>query len=591
MIGGLRAAETAILFVAAPAGLELHTRRAWTAAEAAGKARAIVINKVDGENAKFFDTVEALQEVFGRACVPLTIPDAEGPAFSGVLNTLDLASDASGDAAARAKEINEALMESVVEADEALMERYLEGETISKEELAPVVTKAILEGSLVPVFATSADKETGVSEMLDLVAAYFPSPVDAGAVSGVKPGTEEEVTREPSVDAPFSAQVYKVITDPFVGKMAFLRVFSGKLASDAPLYLPRTGKKERSGGMYSVQGKEMKAVDGVVAGQIFCVSKVEVLQIGDTVCNDHDPIEFPRIKFPTPMVSLAIMPETRGDESRLSSGLAKLADEDPTFVVRRDAQTGEQIVTGMSTLHLDIMLDRLKSRFDAGVTTSEPKIPYLETILSTAEAKYKHKKQSGGRGQYGDVSLRVEPNERGAGFEFIDEIVGGVIPNQFIPAVEKGIRETLEQGVLSGNQVVDVKVAAFYGSYHTVDSSEQAFKTAASNAFKLAFKDAKPCLLEPIVNIETTIPSQFMGDATSDINGRRAGVQDVETLGDMTVIKASCPLAELLRYSTELRSMTGGEGSFTMEFSHYDVVPHLKQEQIIAAAEKAKEEK
>jgi elongation factor G len=477
-----------------------------------------------------------------------------------------------------------------VEADEGLMERYLEGEKIGDAELAPVVTRAIQQGSLVPVFATSAAREIGVAEMLDVIAAFFPSPVEAGPAKATKPGTDEQVERAPTVEAPFGAQVFKVMSDPFVGKMTFFRVYSGRLASDEPLYLPRTGKRERSGGLFAVLGKEQQSVPAAVAGQIVCITKVDTPQVSDTICAENDAVVFAPIKFPTPMVSLAIQPQSRNDETRLSTGLSKLTDEDATFVTRRDPQTRELVVTGMSTLHLDVMLARLRSRFDVNVNTREPKIPYLETITATSEAKYRHKKQTGGRGQYGEVYLRLEPNQRGAGFEFLDEIVGAAIPNQFIPAVEKGVRETMELGVLAGYPVVDLKCAVFDGSYHTVDSSEQAFKTAAHNAFREAFAEARPCLLEPIVNIEITVPSKFMGDVTSDINGRRGRVQDVQQIGDLQVIKAQCPMADLLRYSTELRSMTGGEGSFTMEFSHYDLVPHSKVEQIVAAAQKAKEE-
>jgi len=589
MRGALHAVETVVLIATAPAGLELNTRRAWDAAEEVGKARAIVINKVAAENAKFFDTLDVIQESLGRSCVPMTIPDAEGPACSKIISTLKLPADLAGDVADRASTIHEVLMESIVEADEGLMERYLEGETISDEELSSVVSKAIVEGTLVPVFATSASKELGITELLDTIAMFFPSPVDAGPVTGTKPDSKEEVRLDPSEDAPFSAQVFKVMSDPFVGKVTFFRARTGSSAAVTPLYLPRTGKSERTGGFFTVMGKEQQPVESVVAGQIFCTAKVDAFRIGDTVCDEKSPVVYPEISFPTPMVSLAVRPESRGDESRLSGSLAKLAEEDPTFRVERNVQTKEMIITGTSTLHLEIMLARLKARFNVNVVTHEPKIAYLETIVGTAEAKYRHKKQTGGRGQFAEVYLRLEANERGAGFEFLDEIVGGAVPRQFIPAVEKGLRETMAEGVIAESQVVDIKVALFDGSFHAVDSSEAAFKIATRNAFREGFLKAKPVLLEPIVNIEVTVPSQFMGDVTGDINGRRGRVNDVESIGDMQAIKAICPLAELQRYSTELRSMTGGQGSFTMEFSHYDIVPSMKQQQIVDAVQKAKE--
>jgi len=348
---------------------------------------------------------------------------------------------------------------------------------------------------------------------------------------------------------------------------------------------PRTNKKERLANLYRMQGKEQEAVQSAGPGDILCAAKLEDVEVSDTLCADSRPIRFPEIQFPAPMVALAIQPKSRGDEQKLSGGIAKVAGEDTTFIVRRDNVTRELIATGMSSLHLDVMLNRLKRRFDIEVTTKVPDIAYKETITTTAQAQYRHKKQTGGRGQFGEVYLRLDPRERGEGFEFLDEIVGGTVPNQFIPAVEKGCREVMQQGVIAGYPVEDLSVALYDGSFHSVDSSEQAFKTATRNAFQQAFKDAKPVLLEPIVNIEVTVPSKYIGDITSDLNGRRGRVQDVETMGDLQTIRAQAPLSEIATYSTDLRSMTAGEGSYSIEFSHYDPVPALVQKQIIAKAQ------
>jgi len=588
MISALGAVESVIITVSALKGVELNTRNAWDWAEKNNLARAFVITKMDVENADYAKTLGELKELFGNQCVPFVLPIGSAGTFSGVVETLVLPDEIPPEVADEAQSTHDALMESVIEADEELMMRYLEGEKIGDEEILKTLVPAFKAGTVVPVFCTSVSKDIGIEQVLNAVAGFFPSPKDAERPATIHDTGEEITVRADDPD--FSAYVFKSMTDPFVGKMNFFRVVSGTATTDTTVLNPRTGRKERLANLYRMQGKEQEAVSSIGPGDLVCVAKLESVDICDTLCSDSRQIEFPRAEFPTPMVSLAVEPKSRGDEQKLGGAMGKLANEDPTFLVHRDTVTRELIVTGMSALHLDVMLSRLKGRYDVEVQTKQPDIAYKETITTTSQAKYRHKKQTGGRGQFGEVFLRLEPRERGSGFEFIDEIVGGAVPNQFIPAVEKGCREMLESGVLAGYPIVDIAVALFDGSFHPVDSSEQAFKTATRNAFKAAFLDAKPVLLEPIVNMAVTVPSKFMGDITSDLNGRRGRVQDVETMGSLQVIRAQVPLAEIATYSTDLRSLTAGEGSYTIEFSHYDVVPAMIQKQIIAKAAADREE-
>jgi len=589
MVSSFAAVESTIITVSALKGVELNTRKAWDYAEKNNLARAFVISKMDVDNADFEKTLDQLKEFFGQQCVPFVLPIGEASTLSAVVETLQLPDDIPGEVAERVESSHEVLMEAIIEADEDLMMRYLEGEKISQEELLKTLAPAFASGTVVPVFCTSVSKDIGIEQLLNAIADFFPSPEGAERPASAVRGEEGEQITARASDSEFSAFVFKSMTDPFVGKMNFFRVVSGSATTDSSVLNPRTGKKERLANLYRMQGKEQEVVQAAGPGDILCAAKLEGVDVNDTLCADSRPIKFPEIEFPTPMVSMAVEPKSRGDEQKLSGGLNKVAAEDPTFDVHRDTATRELIVTGMSSLHLDVMLSRLKRRFDVEVTTKEPEIAYKETITAAATAKYRHKKQTGGRGQYGEVYLRLEPRERGEGFEFLDEVVGGSVPNQFIPAVEKGCREILEEGVLAGYRIEDITVALYDGSFHAVDSSEQAFKTATRNAFQLAFADAKPVLLEPIVNLEVSVPSKYMGDITSDLNGRRGRVQDVETIGALQTIRAQAPLSEIANYSSALRSMTAGEGSYTLEFSHYEPVPALIQNQIIAKAQQKRE--
>jgi len=588
--GALRASDAVVLTISAPSGIELNTRRMWAAARACGLPLVIVITKMDAENIVDYPAlIERIRDTFGAECITVNLPVGVGHEFKGVVDLLAPPETAPEGLPIGLSGASEALIERIVESDEALMERYLNEEKLAPEELVGALGKAIRNGDVVPVLHCSGRAGEGVEELMDFIAEYVPSPLDAKMPSVKDPKSEEETELTGDPDAPFVAQVWKTVTDPFVGKLTFFRIFQGRLAGDSQVHNPRTGRNERGLHLLRVFGKETRPVEGGIAGDLLAVAKIEDVQIGDTLCAPDHRVVMPPIEFPTPMASLALEPKTRGDEQKISASLRKLAEEDPTCRFARDQQTGELVLTGMSQLHLDVILKRLESRFGVSVNTKPPRIPYKETITVPSEGMYRHKKQTGGRGQFAEVWFKLEPLERGGGYEFVDEIVGGAIPSQYIPAVDKGVRETLARGVLAGYPVVDVRVRLHFGKFHEVDSSEAAFKLAASMCFQDCFMKARPVLLEPIVNLEISVPARHMGDITGDINSRRGRILGMDSAGDLQIIRAQVPMAEVMNYSTELRSMTGGTGSYTMEYSHLDVVPARIAEQIIARAKQQKE--
>ncbi|MBI3097787.1 MAG: elongation factor G [Planctomycetes bacterium] len=590
-ISALGAVETAVVCVNAASGVLVNTRKLWDYAGRAGTARFVLCNKMDLENVDWDGLTAAIRESLSDRCRIALAPIGQGPTFKGVVSVLDPPADLPSDLKEKVESLRGELVESVVEVDDAVMERYLNGEQIGPEELDRLLTKAIATGRVVPILACAARLEKGgLEQALDFLARYAPSPLDVPARKAREVKGDAEVERGARGDAPFSAQVFKCLADPFVGRLSYFRVWSGALAADSQVFLPKVGSSERVAKVFRMQGKEQQPTDRVVAGDIAVVAKLENVAISDTLCDAGAPVKFAPLVFPKPMAALAVEPKSRTDEQRIGPSLAKMAESDPLFRVSHDAQTAEIVVHGSSSLHLDIALGRLKRKFDVSVTTHPPKIPYRETIGAKAEGNYKHKKQTGGHGQYGDVYLRIEPAARGTGFEFADEIKGGVIPQQYVPAVEKGVKETMERGVLAGCPVVDIRVAVYFGSYHDVDSSEAAFKIAAREAFKIAFSQARPCLLEPVMNITVTVPTRFMGDLTGFLNTKRGRIVGMDSLGVIQEVKATIPLAEIANFSTELRSMTQGEGSYDVEFSHYDVVPAKIAETIIARARAARSE-
>ena len=584
-IGG---ADVAVIVISAASGIEVNTRRLFKLAEEVSLARAIVINKIQAENIDLESLLGTIQEVFGPTCKPMNLP------VDGGKKVVDCFVNTEGDSdLGPVSDAQTQLMESVIEADEKLMEAYLGGEKVSPEQLGPAFSKAMLAGTVIPILFTEGREEIGVAQVLDAIAQFFPSP-DQVPGRPVKKGQAADAETIPVVcepGKPFIAQAFKVTSDPFVGKLSWVRILQGTVAPET-MYVLRDGRKStKIGHLFKVFGKESREIQHAVAGDIIALAKVEEIKLGDMLHAESQEMYRPMAPVPTPMYSLAIEPKSRGDEQKISEALSKLSDEDPTFIGTRDHQTQETVISGIGDLHLRMMLEKMKSRFNLEVNTKPPKIPYRETISAKAEGHHRHKKQTGGSGQFGEVYLRVEPLERGAGFEFVDDIFGGSIPGQYLPAVEKGVRDVLAEGAVAGYPMSDVRVSVYDGKHHPVDSKEVAFRTAGKWAFIDAISKAKPVLLEPIVNLEITIPAQYMGDISGDLNGRRGRIQGMDTLpGGMQVIRATAPLAEVMSYNSQLRSITGGQGSYTMEFSHYEPVPSNVQQQIIAKSEKKKQE-
>jgi elongation factor G len=591
-ISGLAAVENVVLAVSAPAGIEVNTRKIYQEATRLKLGRIIALTRMDADNVDFLRVLERIRESFGPQCVPFFVPIGQGPSFSGVIDALQPPEDVPGDCPMHPAEAYQMVVEQIVETDEALMNRYLEGETLPVTELRAAACHAIALGQLVPIVCVSSRKDIGLKELLNLLGDCSLTPTDLHRAAS-HTNEDDEVELDPHEDGELVAQVFKTTNDLFMGKLSFLRIHSGRITHDTMLVNLRTGKTSKPGHLYQLQGKTLEEVKEAIAGDIVAVAKFDDLHISDTVTvagNGHAPhLVLKPIKFPTPMVPRAVEPKTREDEPRISVGLTKIADEDPTFTFRRDSQTHELVISGMSELHLDVIQNRLKNRYKVDINTHIPHVPYLETITGEAEAHHRHKKQTGGRGQFADVQLRIRPRPRGEGFNFVDAIKGGVIPGQYIPAVEKGVREQLEKGVVSGNPVIDVEAEVFFGSYHAVDSSEQAFKTASAAAFRKAFLAARPVLLEPIVTLDVVVPLEKFGDISADLATRRGHITGMEALpGGVQSIQATVPLSEVLRYATDLKSMTGGQGSFTMEFKSYEPVPPNIQQNIIDKWTKAR---
>lgn len=612
VIGALRAVETAVVVINAAAGIEVNTHRTFQLAGERGIGRMVLVDKVDQENIQFERLLGYLQETFGQGCVPLNLPIGIGPDFSGVVSTMTVPSQLPAGVPTSIAEANSKLLDAVAEADEELMMRYLEGEELSTEEIAAGVSKAIAAGTLIPILFASAKTGGGVEEFAQALADFALPPT---AVLRSATGVDgEETPIEPDPNGPLVAQVFKTRIDPFVAKMSYVRVYSGTLKKDSQVESSGAAKSLKIGQLLDVQGGEQEQVDEAGPGEIVALVKMEDIHTGDTLRTGTD-VALPTIDFPVPMVGLAVEPKSRADQSKISGALQKVVEEDPTFTVYRDPQTKEMVMQGMSELHLKLVQEKLADRDKVEVVTHQPKVPYRETINGNGEGSYRHKKQSGGSGQFAEVHLRLYPlphdiepeeyfvREKFEGlrsfeydpelnFAFLDCVSGGSVPNQFIPAVEKGVRERMERGVLAGYQVQDVAVALFFGKDHPVDSNETAFKMAASICFRDVFQQAKPTLLEPIVDMLITVPPDHIGDVTSDLNTRRGRMEGMDEApgGGFTIVRAKAPLGEVMTYNRSLSSLSGGTGSFTMEFSHYDMVPHNEQQKIVAAAEKEAEE-
>ena len=584
----LRAAEAAVVVIAAPSGIGVNTRRMWDAAGLEGLARFIVVTRMDGDNVDYDALMASIAETFGKACIPMTLPVGQGPDFAGVVNVLTPPADIPASVLGDVQAAHDTLMETALEANDALLEKYLEGTPPTAEELGRVLGEAILQGKVVPVFVANGRKGAGVEEILDAIATFAPSPI-TGVRRNLEPAAPggEPTPIEPDENGPFLAQVFKVMIDPFIGRLSFFRVFSGKTPAEGLLYVSRTGDSYKINQFYRMQGKDQQTVTGAVPGDILAIAKLDHVKVSDTLMLVKGEQKIVPIKFPVPMVALAVEPKSRGDETKISEGVNRLADEDPTFTVTRDPQTKEMVVNGMSKLHLDAAIQRLKAR-GVEVTTKRPKIPYLETITKRVnEVEYTHKKQTGGSGQYGRVIISIYPLERGKKYEFVDKIFGGSVDQPYRQSTDKGIQAKMAEGVIAGYPVVDVGVELVDGKMHPVDSKDIAFQIAGREAFKKAVAQAGPVLMEPVVIMEVTVPNRNMGDITGDVNGRRGRIIGIESQANFQTIRAQVPLAEITNYDAELRSITGGEGAYSIEFSHYDIVPSNIAQKIIDASKRA----
>jgi elongation factor G len=585
-LSSLRAVETAVVAISATAGISVNTRKMWAAAEKDGLARFLVITRIDADNVDFEALLESIQENFGKQCIPLTLPVGQGQDFKGVVNVITGSENAPEGVIGDAAGVRDELMETALEADDAMLEKYLEGETIGAEDLNRVLSQAIVQGMVVPILVVNGKKCLGVEEVLDAVTSFAPSPVD-GVKRQLSTGEGTTKAIEPEIGGAFIAQVFKIMSDPFIGKLSYFRIFSGRIASDGVMMVGGARESYKVAQLFRVQGKEQQTVAEGIPGDILAVPKLENVLVSATLLAREGDARVTPIEFPVPMVALAVEPKSRGDEQKISGGLNRLAEEDPTITVNHDAQTKELVLNGMSKLHLDVAIHRLKTR-GTEVTTKRPKIPYRETITKRVnEVEYTHKKQTGGAGQYGKVVINLYPIERGKKYEFVDKIFGGSIDQSYRPAVDKGIQNKMAEGVIAGYPVVDVGVELTDGKTHPVDSKDIAFQIAGREAFKKGFMLAGAVLLEPIVNMEVTVPARKMGDITGDVNSRRGRILGIDSQGNFQTVRAQVPLAEITNYDAELRSITGGEGSYSIEFSHYDVVPGNITQKIVEASKKA----
>ena len=589
-IAALHVVEGAIVVVSAVAGVEVQTTRSWERCNELGISRLILVNMLDRERADFFGTYEQLRAQLSERCIAIEIPIGQEHELSGVVDLLHMRAydspegekegepkEIPNELAAQAAEYREELVDAVVETDEKVMERYLEGEEITGDELAGALKNAVARGELFPVACGAATKNLGAAALLDLLVEGVPSPAKKPLeIAQSNGGT--------------SAFVFKTLADPFAGRITLFRVLSGQLKGDSTLLNARTRSKERVGQLLELQGKDHTSTEAFEAGDIGAVAKLKETATGDLLLSEDQPVELPSLDLPQPVMSFAITPKAKGDEEKMGQALRRLAEEDQTLVLRRDEQTGEQLLAGMSQMHVEVAVERMKRRFGVDVELQPPRVPYLETIRKESRAQGRYKKQTGGRGQFGDCHIVLEPLEGRVGYEFVDKIVGGVVPQSFRPAVDKGIQEAMVHGELAGAPVQGVRVTLVDGSYHTVDSAEMAFKIAGSMAFKAAYEKADPVLLEPIMQLEATVPDESVGTVNGDLNSRRGRLQGMDARGGMTLIRAEVPMSEVLTYSQSLTSMTGGRGDYSVSFLRYEEVPAHVAERIVEQVRREREE-
>ena len=594
----LRVLDGAVVIFCAVGGVEPQSETVWRQANKYKVPRIAFINKMDRVGANFERVVEQIKQRLGANPLPLQLPVGEESDFAGVVDLIEMKAiiwdeeslvakyhyeEIPSNLKDKAEEHRIKLLESLADINDEIMEKYLEGKELTPEEIRKAIREATINFKIVPVLCGAAFKNKGIQPLLDAIIDYLPSPLDIPPIKGVNPDTGEIEERPTDPDAPLSALAFKIMTDPYIGTLTFLRIYSGRLESGMAVYNSTKRKKERIGRLVRLHANQREEITGAFAGDIVAAIGLRVTTTGDTLCDENHLIELEKLEIPEPVISVAVEPKTKADQEKLSVALQKIAIEDPSFRVSVDHETGQTLIWGMGELHLDIIIDRLLREFKVGVNVGKPEVAYKETITTLAEAEGKYIRQTGGRGQYGHVKLIVEPNP-GKGFDFVSEIVGGVIPKEFIPAVEKGVREATQEGVLAGYPVVDVRVRLVDGSYHEVDSSDLAFAIAGSLAFKDACKRASPVLLEPIMKVEIVVPEEYLGDVLGDISSRRGKVESMDLRGNARVIIAYVPLGEMFGYATTLRSLTQGRGTFIMQFSHYERVPMHLAEQIIKKA-------
>ena len=585
VVAAISAADSAMLVIDAVSGIQVGTTKFWKIASKNNLPGLIVVNRMDKDNADFEKVLGQIRERFGTKCVPLYYPNGTSSSFSGIANLLtkEGIDSLQGDDKDKADKSSNEMIEGVAESDDALLEKYLESGELSQEELNKAFRTGVVLGKIIPIIPVSAEKGIGIAEVMKIIKEYVPSPEDKGGIEAevVGGGEDNAIIVEPKSDGDFSAQVFKTISDPYAGQISIFRINSGTVVSNQSVKNASTGGSEKLGQLFCLKGKEQIQEDSAVCGDIVGVAKLKNTNTGDSLVSDKNAIMFNAINFPEAAISFSVKPKTRSDEDKISGVLSKLIAENPTFHAVVDAQTGEQIISGMGEMHLKTMINRMKNRFGVDVEIGTPKIAYKETITSNGDAKYRHKKQSGGSGQFAEVWMKVEPLERGSGFEFVDAIVGGSIPKQLVGSCEKGVKGALLDGISAGYPVVDVKVIVYDGKTHPVDSKDIAFQIAAAHAFREACQNSKPVLLEPVMNVELTVPEENMGDITGSLSSRRGRVQGMDSEGGMQIVKAKMPLEEMYKYANELKSMTAGRATYVMSFSHYDPVPSNLAQKII----------
>ena len=590
VVGALRVVEAAAILVDATSGVDVGTERGWGMCESGNLPRLIVINKMDRENADFDRNVADIQATFGRQCVPFQIPVGQADSFQGVISVADPNADVPSELADEVEAARERLIEAAAESDDELADRYLGGEELTAGEIESALRGAVLRGELVPILATSATGNIGVAEFLSMTRSYLPSPADGVKPKLTKVNSSDEVAFEADSGASLAALVFKTTADPFVGKLSLFRVFQGSIKSNSEVWDATQGQSERVGQLYLPKGKSQENLTEVTAGDIGAVGKLSSTVTGDTLCTRDNQVTFDPIQMPVGYYRVAVSPASKADLDKMSLALGRIVEEDPSLQMSRNASTSETLITGLGDAQIDVAIDKIKRKFGAELRVRLPRVPYRETITRTTQSEYRHKKQSGGHGQFGHVILRLEPMDRDQGFEFGNEVVGGRVPREYIPSVEKGVVKAMDEGALAGFPIVDLKAVLYDGSFHSVDSSGMSFEIASIQALKKGVSDASPILLEPVMRLSVTVPDAYTGDVMSDLNVKRGRILGMNPQDRVTVIDAEVPQSELLRYSQDLRSLSQGRGSYSMEYDHYEPVPQNLESKVIEEAKRLREE-